>query len=247
MRKPRVLKGVQREKLTEDLYRKYSKTAGITSRLVYLRKKYSWLIIIGCAKLFKRILDIVVAALALFLLSPLFVAIALAIYFTEGRPILYVANRVGKWGKEFRFPKFRSMSIDADKQQAALQKFDDFQGTKRFKAKKDRRVTPLGHFLRRTSIDELPQLWCVLKGEMSLIGPRPSLPKEVQLYSLEERRRLDITPGLTCFWQVTGRSEVSFENQVALDVQYIESQSFWGDCILLLRTIPAVVLGKGAY
>ncbi len=243
----RVLKGEQRQQLTEDLYRKYSKTSGMSNWLIFVRKKYSWLIIIGCAKVIKRGLDIALAGLALLLLSPLLLVIALGIYLTDGRPILYVANRVGKWGEEFRFPKFRSMYVGADKQQAALQKFDDLQDTKRFKAKTDPRITRLGRFLRRTSLDELPQLWCVFKGDMSLIGPRPPLPKEVELYSVEERRRLDVTPGLTCFWQVGGRSEISFEHQVALDVQYIESQSFWGDCLLLLRTIPAIILGKGAY
>ena len=116
-----------------------------------------------------------------------------------------------------------------------------------FKMKKDPRITGIGSILRRGSIDELPQLWNVLKGEMSLVGPRPPLPSEVAKYSLTERRRLDVTPGITCIWQVSGRSEIPFQRQVELDVAYIESQSLRGDLLILLRTIPAVLMGRGAY
>ena len=118
---------------------------------------------------------------------------------------------------------------------------------KRYKLKNDPRITFFGKFLRKTSIDELPQLWCVLKGDMTLVGPRPPLPEEVSNYTLEERKRLDIKPGLTCIWQVSGRSEIPFEGQVQLDIQYIESQNFWMDLKILLQTIPAVIFGKGAY
>jgi lipopolysaccharide/colanic/teichoic acid biosynthesis glycosyltransferase len=113
--------------------------------------------------------------------------------------------------------------------------------------KRDPRVTRLGRVIRKLSIDELPQLWCVLKGDMSLVGPRPPLPGEVAQYSLADRRRLDVAPGLTGFWQVGGRGDVGFERQVELDVAYIESQSLWLDVKLLLRTVPAVILGRGAY
>jgi lipopolysaccharide/colanic/teichoic acid biosynthesis glycosyltransferase len=155
---------------------------------------------------------------------------------------------VGKWGKEFNFPKFRSMVVKADHLQENLIISTQHQAKgKSFKMKHDPRVTPIGHLLRKTSLDELPQLWCVLKGEMSLVGPRPPLPKEVTLYSLEERKRLDVTPGLTCIWQVSGRSEIPFKEQVQLDLNYIESQSLWLDIKLLLKTIPAVLFGKGAY
>jgi lipopolysaccharide/colanic/teichoic acid biosynthesis glycosyltransferase len=116
-----------------------------------------------------------------------------------------------------------------------------------FKMKKDPRVTWIGGIIRKLSIDELPQLWCVLKGDMSLVGPRPPVPREVAQYSLADRRRLDVTPGLTCIWQVSGRGDIPFPQQVELDVQYIQSQSFWLDIKLLLKTIPAVLLGKGAY
>ena len=124
---------------------------------------------------------------------------------------------------------------------------DHGQSTVTFKMKNDPRVTWIGKIIRKLSIDELPQLWCVLKGEMSLVGPRPPVPREVELYTLADRRRLDAVPGLTCIWQVSGRGDIAFNQQVELDVDYIECQSFWGDIKLLLKTVPAVLLGKGAY
>ena len=125
--------------------------------------------------------------------------------------------------------------------------YNDLKEGVTFKIKRDPRITWIGRILRKTSMDELPQLWCVLKGEMSLVGPRPPLPEEVSLYILQDRSRLDVTPGLTCIWQVSGRSEIPFSSQVKLDREYIESQSFWLDLKLLLKTIPAVILGRGAY
>ena len=116
-----------------------------------------------------------------------------------------------------------------------------------FKMKRDPRVTWIGRIIRKLSIDEAPQLWCVLTGEMSLVGPRPPLPSEVARYTLADRRRLEVTPGLTCIWQVSGRSDIPFDRQVKLDVEYIRSQSFWMDVKLLFKTIPAVLLGRGAY
>lgn len=116
-----------------------------------------------------------------------------------------------------------------------------------FKIKKDPRITRVGRIIRKLSIEELPQLWNVLVGDMSLVGPRPPVPREVDEYKYSDRRRLDVIPGITCIWQVSGRSDIDFEGQVRLDVQYIENQSFWGDIMILLKTIPAVLLGKGAY
>ena len=115
------------------------------------------------------------------------------------------------------------------------------------KIKRDPRITRVGRIIRKLSIDELPQLYNVLKGDMSLVGPRPALPREAAKYSLSERRRLDVIPGITCLWQVKGRSDIDFAGQVSLDVKYLESQSLWGDIVLLLKTIPAVISGKGAY
>lgn len=232
-----------RQRLMETLYQKYSRAHSYRSRLTYWRKKYSWLLVVTGSRAFKRLIDMIGALALLLLLSPLMLVVALIIKISDGGPVLYVSKRVGRHGMEFWFPKFRSMIPNADKQKEALQSDEDI----RFKLKRDPRVTVFGALIRRLSIDELPQLWCVLKGEMSLVGPRPPLPEEVRRYNLAQRQRLEIKPGLTCLWQVSGRSEVPFQQQVQLDVEYIESQSLWLDFTILLKTIPAVILGRGAY
>jgi lipopolysaccharide/colanic/teichoic acid biosynthesis glycosyltransferase len=137
--------------------------------------------------------------------------------------------------------------IDAEARKAALAKNNEMDGGVIFKMKHDPRITRVGRYIRRASIDELPQLWNVLKGDMSLVGPRPPVPSEVSQYTLSDRRRLEAKPGITCVWQVSGRSDIPFEQQVELDFAYIESQSLWMDIKLLLKTIPAVLLGRGAY
>jgi lipopolysaccharide/colanic/teichoic acid biosynthesis glycosyltransferase len=139
------------------------------------------------------------------------------------------------------------MYCDAEAQKKLLMIHNEMEGGILFKMKQDPRITPIGRFIRRTSIDELPQLWNVVKGDMSLVGPRPALPHEVALYSPYQRQRLSVLPGITCIWQVSGRSEIPFTQQVEMDLQYIATQSFWGDLKLLLKTVPAVILGKGAY
>ncbi|OQY42308.1 MAG: hypothetical protein B6240_14120 [Desulfobacteraceae bacterium 4572_87] len=166
---------------------------------------------------------------------------------TDGGPILFWQTRIGLWGKEFPFPKFRSMVVNAEALKDELLEQSDHDDSITFKMKKDPRVTWIGRIIRKLSIDELPQLWCVFKGDMSLVGPRPPVPREVAEYTLADRRRLDVMPGLTCIWQVSGRGDIPFNEQVELDVQYIESRSLWFDIKLLLSTIPAVLLGKGAY
>jgi lipopolysaccharide/colanic/teichoic acid biosynthesis glycosyltransferase len=143
--------------------------------------------------------------------------------------------------------KFRSMYVDAEARTAALLARNEMGGGVIFKMKQDPRITRVGKYIRRASIDELPQLWNVLRGEMSLVGPRPPVPGEVSQYSLSDRRRLEVRPGITCIWQVSGRSEIPFAQQVELDAAYIESQSIWMDLKLLAKTIPAVLLGRGAY
>jgi lipopolysaccharide/colanic/teichoic acid biosynthesis glycosyltransferase len=175
------------------------------------------------------------------------VVVILLIKITDRGPVLFWQTRVGRWGREFALPKFRSMVVDAELLQDALRERSGQPAGVTFKMKRDPRVTWIGRIIRKFSIDELPQLWCVLKGEMSLVGPRPPLPSEVAQYTLTERRRLEVVPGLTCSWQVGGRSDIAFPQQVALDVQYIESQSLGLDLKLLLHTIPAVILGRGAY
>ena len=143
--------------------------------------------------------------------------------------------------------KLRSMYVDAEQRLAALKAQNEMAGGVIFKMKDDPRVTRVGRYIRKGSIDELPQLWNVLKGDMSLVGPRPPIPAEVAEYTLSDRRRLEVTPGITCIWQVSGRSQIPFKEQVELDVAYIDSQSLWTDVVLLLRTVPAVLLGRGAY
>ena len=143
--------------------------------------------------------------------------------------------------------KFRSMVVDAEAKLAALLAKNEKASGVTFKMKDDPRITRIGGFLRKSSMDELPQFWNVLRGEMSLVGPRPPVPQEVNQYSLADRRRLEAIPGITCIWQVSGRSNIPFDQQVELDVQYIQSQSIWTDFKILLKTIPALLLGSGAY
>jgi len=237
--------------LIEELHRRYGDGSGSGNqrrlRIRYWQKKYAWIVVLGGARLLKRAADIVVGATALLCLSPLFLIVALCIKLTDGGPILFWQSRVGRWGREFPFPKFRSMVTNAEKLKDALLTQNDHQDSVTFKMKHDPRVTWIGRIIRKLSIDELPQLWLVVTGEMSLVGPRPPVPREVAQYSLSDRRRLDVTPGLTCIWQVSGRGDIPFHEQVELDVQYISSQSLWLDIKLLLKTVPAVLLGKGAY
>lgn len=209
--------------------------------------KYLWLSRINAHEPLKRAFDVTLAASMLIALLPVFALLALLVKLTDGGPALHWQTRVGRWGKEFRFPKFRSMRLDAERLLDSLLAENQHQVGVTFKMRRDPRVTSIGAFLRRSSLDELPQIWCVLKGEMSLVGPRPPLPREVEYYSLADRRRLDVKPGLTCIWQVSGRSDIPFPEQVKLDVDYIERRSLWLDLQLLARTVSAVVSGKGAY
>ncbi|WP_300673927.1 sugar transferase [Desulfoluna sp.] len=236
----------QRTELIEELYGLYGR-GPLRMRLRFFRKKYAWIAVTGGAWVIKRGVDILASASAVLLLSPLFLVVAICIRLTDDGPILYWQKRVGKWGKEFPFPKFRSMVIHAEFFKDAILDQSHHRQSVTFKMKKDPRVTGIGRIIRKLSIDELPQLWCVLKGEMSLVGPRPPLPREVDLYTLADRRRLDIIPGLTSIWAVSGRGDIPFDRQVELDLQYIESRSLKTDLKILLKTIPAVLFGRGAY
>jgi len=198
-------------------------------------------------RLAKRILDIAVSASALLVTSPLFAATALAIRVESAGPVFFSQTRVGLHGRVFRFWKFRSMYSDAEARKAELVEQNEMDGGVLFKIKQDPRITRVGRFIRRFSIDELPQLWNVLRGDMSLVGPRPALPNEVAQYTLSERRRLLAQPGITCTWQVSGRSEIPFEKQVLMDMEYIHSAHLATDIKLLLKTVPAVFYGRGAY
>lgn len=196
----------------------------------------------------KRLLDFFASLFGLVLLTPLFVAVAVAIKTTSKGPVFYWQKRVGWDCKEFDFPKFRSMRTDSDQVREKLLATNQHgaEGVT-FKMKNDPRVTSIGRFIRKYSIDELPQLWCVLVGEMSLVGPRPPLPSEVARYSKEQKMRLMAIPGLTGIWQVSGRSEVPFEEQFAMDMNYIMNYSMRLDISILFKTIPAVLKSKGAY
>lgn len=211
-------------------------------------KRRAWNATVQGAHAAKRLIDIVAGSAALLALSPLLLVVAALIKMHDGGPVLFWQTRVGHWGREFPFPKFRSMVMDAEQRLQAIEASNDHgAGGVTFKMKRDPRITPIGRIIRKLSIDELPQLWLVVKGDLSLVGPRPPVPREVARYSLADRRRLNVKPGLTCTWQVTGRSEIPFERQVELDVEYIQSQSLWLDVQLLLKTVPAVLLGRGAY
>ncbi len=234
-----------RIELMRELERRYGGTGAQQARL--WRKRVAWTVAVDGARKAKRAADVALSASAIATLWPLFGAVALAIKATDKGPVLFWQPRVGRFGREFPFPKFRSMVTNAEALKDKLQAQSEHTDARTFKMKKDPRVTWIGRLIRKTSIDELPQLWCVLRGDMSLVGPRPPVPKEVALYSLADRRRLEAIPGLTCIWQVSGRGDIPFPEQVKLDVQYIESQSLWMDVKLLAQTVPAVLLGKGAY
>ncbi len=235
--------------LKQELLHRYSRLSyyrGSLSLNLYF-KRILWLVVIQSTYVLKRVIDFFGALALLIVLSPLFVVVALGIYISSPGPILFKQIRVGRWGQLFTMWKFRSMYCDAEQRLKELQKNNEMQGGVLFKMKNDPRIFPLGRFIRKASIDELPQLYNVMKGEMSLVGPRPALPSEVDQYSLADRQRLEVTPGITCIWQVSGRSDIPFPEQVKLDVRYIESQSIGLDIKLLLQTIPAVLLSRGAY
>lgn len=238
------------DKLLEELYRKYARGGPRISVWFQSFKFYSrkavWVSLVQGTVFFKRVIDLFGSIFGLTLLFPILLLTALAIKLQDRGSVFFVQERVGKRGKVFRMYKFRSMIIDADHKKDQLMAQNQA-GEIIFKMKRDPRITKVGRIIRKLSIDELPQLFNVVKGDMSLVGPRPAVPREVDQYSLSERRRLEVIPGITCLWQVKGRSEIDFEGQVSLDVQYVESQSFWGDVVILLKTIPAVLSGRGAY
>lgn len=209
-------------------------------------KRISWHCLIAGTAFIKRLFDAATSAALILLLSPLFVLLALLVKMEDGGPVVFSQTRIGKWGRLFRMYKFRSMCPNAEEKLREILPQNQHRQGITFKMKSDPRLTTVGRWMRRYSLDELPQLFNVLKGDMSLVGPRPPLPREVDLYSVADRRRLAATPGLTCFWQIGGRSEIDFKEQVNLDVLYIESQSLWLDLKILLKTIPAVLSGKGA-
>jgi exopolysaccharide biosynthesis polyprenyl glycosylphosphotransferase len=193
----------------------------------------------------KRAFDVVVSASVLLLLTPVLLGIAVAIKRESPGPIFFRQRRVGLNGREFDLFKFRSMHVDAEAQLAGLQALNEASGPV-FKMRNDPRVTRIGRFIRKTSFDEFPQFWNVLRGEMSVVGPRPPIPDEVRQYQRWQRRRLSVRPGITCTWQISGRSDISFERWMKLDLEYIDNWSLLGDLQIFAKTIPAVLTARGA-
>lgn len=197
-------------------------------------------------RVWKRGFDLGVSLLLLAIFLPLFVVLALLVKLTSRGSVFYASTRIGRCGKPFKFLKFRTMYQDADKRLADLMEQNEKDGPI-FKMKDDPRITPVGRFLRKYSLDELPQLLHVVRGEMSMVGPRPPVPREVEQYDEVARERLTIKPGLTCYWQIQGRSNLSFEEWMALDHKYMQEMSFWTDVKILIQTPKAVLKGEGAY
>ncbi|MGC8833657.1 MAG: sugar transferase [Armatimonadota bacterium] len=197
-------------------------------------------------ELTKRAMDVFISALLLFGLMPLMLVVAALIKLDSPGPVVLRQRRVGRGLKLFDCFKFRTMVENAQALQAELASLNEMDGPV-FKMRNDPRITRIGKYLRKYSIDELPQLVNVLRGEMSLVGPRPPLPHEVEMYEPRYLRRLDVKPGLTCLWQVSGRNELSFEKWMELDLYYVENRSLLLDIEILFRTIPAVVSARGAY
>jgi lipopolysaccharide/colanic/teichoic acid biosynthesis glycosyltransferase len=216
-------------------------------------KRLAWRIAIRGTFAVKRMLDIIVGVAALALLSPVLLVIAFLVR-RDGGPVFFRQTRVGLYGREFKMLKFRSMVVDAEARLKELLDQHGREGSVTVLIRDDPRITRLGRFLRRSSLDELPQLWNVVRGDMSLVGPRPPVPREVALYSQADRRRLLVKPGMTCLWQIGEREgrllevghrhRIEFPEQVELDVRYIESQSLFRDLWILAKTIPAILFGR---
>lgn len=206
----------------------------------WVEKKHVYLFV-------KRIIDILGSSVGLLLVSPLFLIISIMMKFEEPRgPIFFSQIRIGKSEKEFKMFKIRSMCVDAEEKLTELLKYNEVEGAM-FKMKDDPRITKMGKFIRKTSIDELPQLWNVLKGDMSLVGPRPPLLREVLEYTEYDKQRLLVKPGCTGLWQVSGRNEVGFDEMVELDVKYIQHLSLFNDLKIIIKTIGVMIMPNSAY
>ena len=202
------------------------------------RKKGYWIL--------RRGQDILLSALALLLLSPIMLVLTLVIYLDDphGGPV-FSQIRCGRDGKQFKMYKFRSMYVDAEERLKDILKDNEMDGPA-FKIKDDPRITRVGHFIRAVSLDELPQLWNVLKGDMSIVGPRPALPREVEMYTEAQKQRMYVTPGLTCYWQIQPkRNLISFDEWMEMDLKYIQERSFWVDWKIIFKTVVAVIRKEG--
>lgn len=234
-----VVRLIPREAELKVLTRLQIESFGDFSVVTFFREKLLLQLLV------KRIMDVLISATLLLLLAPLMLAVALMIKFTSPGPVFFVQERVGMNRRKFKLLKFRSMVADAEKRKKDLAALNEMDGPV-FKVRNDPRVTPVGRIIRKTSIDELPQLINVLKGEMALVGPRPPLVDEVDQYEWLHRRRLSIKPGITCLWQVNGRNSVPYVKWMEMDKEYIENWSIWLDIKILFRTLPVVLFGHGA-
>ncbi len=224
---------------SRDLKEKVTEVKSIILNKDELERQYAYIYL-------KRFFDVILSLSGLLVLSLLFLIIAAFVKFCDGGPVLYTQERVGKDGRRFKIYKFRSMYVDADKLLEKLKEKNEVTGPM-FKMKNDPRITSVGRFLRKTSLDELPQLWNVLRGDMSLVGPRPPLPREVANYSKYDLQRLWVIPGITGLWQATERNNVGFEEMVELDLEYIKKRSLLFDAKIILLTIIAIIHPNGAY
>ena len=214
--------------------------AGYPTTVLNLRTRWTY------ERFFKRVLDVALASFGLIAAAPIWLAIVIAVRLDTPGRALFVQERVGLHGRKFRFYKFRSMYSDAENRLRDVQERNEVTGPV-FKMRRDPRVTSVGAFLRRTSLDELPQLINVLKGDMSMVGPRPPLPREVEQYRPSDMIRLSVKPGLTCLWQIRGRSTVGFDTWMEFDREYVRGLSAWLDISILVRTVWAVLSCRGAY
>ncbi|HHT57150.1 MAG TPA: sugar transferase [Herbinix luporum] len=217
--------------LKEDADKRYIKVNGKEHKLYFA---------------IKRIMDIILSFLGLIILSPIFLITAIAIRLESKGKVIFSQTRTGKDGKEFKMYKFRSMCEDAEKLRSSLLDQNKMDGPV-FKIVEDPRVTKVGHFIRKTSIDELPQLINILKGDMSIVGPRPLVTYETSQFSDYENQRHQVKPGLTCYWQISGRNDIPFSQWIKLDIKYLEDMSLWTDVKIIFLTIKVVLTGKGAY
>lgn len=197
-------------------------------------------------RILKRSFDIIASAIGLVVLSPVFLAVAIAIKCDDGGPVFYDQIRIGKNGKKFKMYKFRSMRVNAEDEIEKLQEHSEVDGAM-FKMKNDPRVTRVGKFIRKTSIDEFPQLLNVLLGQMSIVGPRPPLPREVADYTQYDKQRLYVKPGCTGLWQVTARNSVGFQEMVNIDLDYIQRRSIWLDLKIMFKTVKVIFVPNEAY
>jgi lipopolysaccharide/colanic/teichoic acid biosynthesis glycosyltransferase len=228
---------------SESVNKRYARITRASRRYSVRRQSASERLYEFC----KRVLDIVITLPVVLFLSPFLLAIGIATKLYDGGPMFFRQVRVGRYGEPFMCYKIRTMIPNADAMKAKLADLNQHTNGVTFKVPKDPRITPLGAFLRKSSIDELPQLINVLQGQMSLVGPRPAVPGEVIKYEGRDFQRLLVKPGITCIWQVSGRGDVDFAGQVEMDVNYVRTRTLWLDFQLMLKTIPAVLTMRGAY